>query len=234
MKSIPNILSRLLFFAARRFHYLWEYSLCLFGRFVFTISGVKYGNNLRLHGLPIFSMRPSSNIVIGDNCRFRSSSQGNAIGVNHAVILRTMGEGAILKIGDDFGMSGGAICAVGSVRIGSRVMVGANTIIADSDFHSLDPLVRSEGGNYTEFRPIVIEDDVWIGADVYIGKGVKIGRSSIVGAKSVVTRDVLPNTVVAGNPAKFIKTLPFDAKGAALASWSEEADCVNVRDTIND
>lgn len=200
-------LSRLFFLIARRVDAAREWPINLLGRWLFSISGVKFGQNLRLHGLPVFSMALNSSIVIGRDCRLRSRSSGNAIGVNHPVILRTMKEGAILKIGDNFGMSGGAICAAGSVCIGDRVMIGANTVISDSDFHSMDPLLRAKDGEYTEYRAVVIEDDVWLGADVYIAKGVTIGRSSIVGAKSVVTHDVPPNSIVAGNPAKLIRLL---------------------------
>ena len=57
--------------------------------------------------------------------------------------------------------------------------------------------------------PIVVEDDVLIGANCIILKGVRIGARSVVGAGSVVTRDVPPDTVVAGNPAVVIKKLDF-------------------------
>ena len=54
---------------------------------------------------------------------------------------------------------------------------------------------------------IIVEDKVWIGFGVTILKGVKIGEGAVIGAKSVVTRDVKPWTVVAGNPARLIKTI---------------------------
>ena len=213
MSSLSTNTSRAYFSINRRLHAAWEWPLNYIGRWMLLMAGAKYGENLRLHGLPILSMQPHSRIEIGSNCRFRSTSFGNAIGVNHAVVLRTLGEGALLKIGDSVGMSGGAICAVGSVLIGNRVLIGANAVISDSDFHSLDPQIRAEGGDHMEFRPVVIEDDVWLGADVYIGKGVTIGRSSVVGAKSVVTRNVPPNSIVAGNPAKLVRVLPFATQG---------------------
>nr|WP_306798988.1 DapH/DapD/GlmU-related protein [Clostridium perfringens] len=55
--------------------------------------------------------------------------------------------------------------------------------------------------------PIIIEDNVWIGEFVRIMKGVTIGEGSIVGANAVVTKDVQPYTVVAGNPARIVKSL---------------------------
>ena len=115
-----------------------EYLVEIKCRIVLRVLGVEYGRRLRLHGTPIISIRPGSKFSIGNDCRLRSSSHGNAIGVNHPVVLRTMGQDAILSIGDRFGMSGGSICAVGSVIIGSRVLIGANVVISDSDFHSLD------------------------------------------------------------------------------------------------
>lgn len=207
MTFFHRMSSRIFFALKRRIDSILVWHSSLIGRCIFFIAGVQFGDNLKLYGLPILSVSHNSRIQVGSNCRFRSTSSGNAIGVNHAVVLRTMREGAILKIGDSVGMSGGSICAVGSVFIGNRVMIGANTIISDSDFHPIDSHVRSKGEFHIEFRPVVIEDDVWIGADVFIGKGVTIGCSSVIGAKSVVTRDVPPYTIVAGNPAKPVRSL---------------------------
>ena len=191
----------------RRWVEFAEYLVEIKCRIVFFLLGVEYGRRLRLHGTPIISIRPGSKFSIGNDCRLRSSSYGNAIGVNHPVVLRTMGQNAILRIGDGFGMSGGSICAVGSVVIGSRVLVGANVVISDSDFHSLDAFNRARKIDCMSFRAVVIEDDVWIAADAYVCKGVTIGRGAVVGAKSVVTHNVPPFTVVAGNPAKVIRKL---------------------------
>ena len=55
--------------------------------------------------------------------------------------------------------------------------------------------------------PITIEDDAWLGGSVVICPGVTIGARSVVGAGSVVTRDVPPDVVVAGNPARIVRTV---------------------------
>jgi len=59
---------------------------------------------------------------------------------------------------------------------------------------------------WSEDRPVCIEDDVWIGSRVILLPGVRIGKGSIVGAGSVVTRDVEPYAIVAGNPARKIRS----------------------------
>ena len=61
--------------------------------------------------------------------------------------------------------------------------------------------------NGVKSSPIIISDKVWIGFDVVILKGVTIGEGAIIGARSVVTKDVEPYSIVAGNPAKFIKKI---------------------------
>ncbi|MCB4807310.1 CatB-related O-acetyltransferase [Tamlana sp. 62-3] len=63
----------------------------------------------------------------------------------------------------------------------------------------------SETDNFTEFKPVTIKNDVWIGADVIILDGVTIGNGAIIGAKSVVTKDVPDYAIVGGVPAKIIK-----------------------------
>ena len=79
----------------------------------------------------------------------------------------------------------------------------------DNDGHPKDAgsRRRNEPVRPEDVRPIKIGDDVWIGTGAIVLKGVSIGDRAIVGAGAVVVRDVQPDTVVAGNPARLIRTL---------------------------
>ncbi len=106
------------------------------------------------------------------------------------------------------------------VKIGSHVLISHLVDIHDSNSHSMDWRLRqAEGLSLFEagvpaqthdvtMEPVVIEDHVWIGFKSSILKGVTIGRGAVVAACSVVTRDVAPHTLVAGNPAEFVRELP--------------------------
>jgi acetyltransferase-like isoleucine patch superfamily enzyme len=95
------------------------------------------------------------------------------------------------------------IRANGGVRIGSGVLIAANVTIT-SRGHNVD-LPR---WSVTKDAPIVIGDDVWIGAGAIVLPGVTIGRGAVVAAGAVVTEDVPPFTVAGGVPAKTIKQVP--------------------------
>lgn len=88
------------------------------------------------------------------------------------------------------------------VTIGNHVQFGPKVSIITVN-HPLDATERRKGA--ATGAPIVIEDDVWIGTGSIILPGVKIGKGAVVAAGSVVTKDVEAFTVVAGNPAKFLK-----------------------------
>ena len=85
-----------------------------------------------------------------------------------------------------------------SVAIGDNVKIGACVLITDTDAHPLDYLARRTSNDGTKSAPIVIEDDVWVGAHSIILKGVTIGARSIIGAGSVVTKDIPSNVIAAG------------------------------------
>ena len=90
----------------------------------------------------------------------------------------------------------------GGIEIGDDVLIGPQTIIATLN-HDPDPEKR--GGMFA--KPVKIGNKAWLGARVTICPGVTIGEGSIVAAGAVVTKDVPPRTVVAGVPAKIIKTI---------------------------
>jgi acetyltransferase-like isoleucine patch superfamily enzyme len=94
-----------------------------------------------------------------------------------------------------------------SVTIGANVLIASNVFIGDSD-HVVEPggVPVTRNGKFVT-RPVKIEDNCWLGQNAVILKGVTLGRDSIVGANSVVTHDVPACSVVAGNPARLIKSL---------------------------
>ena len=114
----------------------------------------------------------------------------------------SIGRGSYVKSGEI--LSGNAIVEIGEFcAIGRNVSIKART-------HDLTNPVKSTtmGTNKRIEKDIKIGDRVWIGDNVYVREGVSIGDDVIIGANSVVTRSVPAKSVVAGVPAKIIKTLP--------------------------
>ncbi len=111
------------------------------------------------------------------------------------------------------------------ITIGNYVMIGSRCIFASvthgfSDWKT--PMIFQK----VTVKPIVIEDDVWIGANVTVQGGVRIGRGSIVAAGAVVSKDVPPFSIVGGIPAKVMKDR-FDVetiKKAAEVRFTDPKD----------
>lgn len=95
------------------------------------------------------------------------------------------------------------------VKIGARTLFGPSVSLFTAS-HPLSAAVRNGTKGPESGAPITIGEDCWICGNVIVLPGVTIGNGSVVGAGSVVTRDVPPNCVVAGNPAKIIKRLEVE------------------------
>jgi len=151
-----------------------------------------------------------SSLSIGDQSLICSRSTQTALGVNHPVVIRTLTTDAVITIGSKVRMSGTTICAAKKIIIGDRCVIGANATIVDTDFHSLNPSIRSspDDSRHAISKPVIIESDVFIGGNSTILKGVCIGFGAIIGSNSVVTKDVPAGVIAAGNPAKFIGQVP--------------------------
>lgn len=118
--------------------------------------------------------------------------------------------GETTHIGDNFYANHGCVFLdAGGLHIGNNVLIGPLVGIYTPE-HAFDPTLRAQG--YEISRPIVIEDNVWIGGGTSIVAPVTIGRNSIIGAGSVVTRDIPPNVVAAGNPCRVLHPITEEDK----------------------
>ncbi|WP_426095727.1 acyltransferase [Flavobacterium sp. DSR2-3-3] len=151
--------------------------------------------------------RNKGNIRIGLNTHIRGT-------------LLLFAHGGKIDIGDNSYIGFGTqIWSANNIKIGNDVLISHNCNIIDTNSHEENYLERQESyrkmlkkGHATEnvnvkSAPIIIEDHVWISFNVSVLKGVTIGKGAIVGAGSLVLKNVEPFTMVAGNPAVFIKNL---------------------------
>ena len=158
------------------------------------------GPRFRMEQLPYLSGRGA--ITIGGGVRLSGKPSFTFSNRHRPDPRLVVGDGTFLG-------HGCALGAADSVEIGKRCLVAAGTIIRDFDGHPVDA-ARRAGGEPTPsegIRPIIIGDDVWLGARAMVLKGVTIGDRSVVAAGAVVTADVPPDVVVAGNPARVVKEL---------------------------
>jgi acetyltransferase-like isoleucine patch superfamily enzyme len=152
------------------------------------------GPKVRLWGRP--SVRNDGRMIIGNRARLVSTITPLELVAGRDGSLE-IGEGVFINYGC-------SIAASKLVRIGPNCSIGTYVIIMDNDFHRLEPERRNER---PESLPIILEENVWLGARVIVLRGVTIGAGSAIGAGSVVTRDIPPRSVAVGVPAKVIKTL---------------------------
>lgn len=169
-------------------------------------TNVRLGVNTVIDGFQSFKRFHSEvpdALVVGRDCTLDS-------------VHLALGRNGRVAIGDTCYLCAAVLLAELEIRIGHHVMIGWNTVIADTDFHPLDPAQRIAdavacsplGKGHTrppiERKPVVIGNDVWIGPAVTILKGVTIGDGCWVEPGTVVTRDVPARSRVMGNPGRVV------------------------------
>ena len=170
-------------------------------------NGVRY-SSFRTAGMPYVMVARGGRMSIGENFAMNNGISHNPIGMPQPCTF-FVNRGCLLSIGDNVGVSQTALIAHANLTIGNNVKIGGGTCIYTTDFHSLDPYIRAskEDIRHRKCAPVLIEDNVFIGARCIILKGVTIGKNSIIGAGSVVAKSVPSNQIWAGNPARFIRNL---------------------------
>ena len=172
----------------------------------FSTKRLILGKNVRFIGFPHYIIHREATIKIGDNCTIGSSNRRYHANMYSKTKLFADKAGSSIVIGDNSRLQGACVHAYSSVTIGKNCLIAANTQVLDSNGHApcydnpADRLHTADKG-----RPIVIEDNVWVGINSIVLGGTHIGEGSIIAANSVVKGDVPSRCIYGGNPAKLIK-----------------------------
>ncbi len=165
-------------------------------------------NKFLTNGVPYVSISNSGSFSIGNDFRMNNNFSANIIGRQQPCIFII--NGGKLIVGHNVGVSSLAIVCHKEINIGNDVRIGGNTVIYDTDFHSLNYEERKtipEVTSNVRKKEIRIGNNVFIGGHTTILKGTVIGDNSIIGAGSVVVGQIPSGEIWAGNPIKFIKKI---------------------------
>lgn len=152
----------------------------------FAIKKVDIGAGFKFYGLPKVMRHAYSKISIGNNFENRNTWYSNPLGISHPTIICTWEKDAVITIGNNVGISGGAIVASKSITIGDGSIIGANAKIIDTDFHPIDSKSRRYEKIGIKSAPVKIGKNVFIGMNAIILKGVVLPDDAIVPAGEVV------------------------------------------------
>lgn len=183
--------------------------LCRIRRSMNKLGNLRIGSGTRVLGPVGYAHRVTPGkcaLEIGDACYIRG-----ALTYEHDDASITIGNNVSINYGTALSVSSG-------ITIKDNVLISYGCLLLDNNGHSVDASIRrrdlptlladgDKDWSVVERKPIVISEDVWIGARSIILKGVAIGRGSIVATGSVVTKDVPPGVAVGGNPARIVKQL---------------------------
>jgi len=164
---------------------------------------------IRLLGPISMDIARTGKFSLGDGVTIVSGLMINPLGRNIRSSIR-IDDKAFISLGDNVGISNVCLWAKEKIAIGDNVKIGADCLIMDSDMHSLNYMQRRESTTDSvnaRSKPIIIDDDVFIGARSIICKGVHIGKRSIVAAGSVVVKSIPSDEIWGGNPAVFLKKI---------------------------
>ena len=188
---------------------------------ILKITKVTYGKELLLKGIPVIFNKKGARLILGDNCTIKSSFLSNLVGLYYRTIIVTRTPEAKIVIGNNVGISGATIYARNQIEIGDNTCIGGNAKILDNDFHPIEWEERNRllkdvhGGDADTIpsKPISIGKNCFIGCNAIILKGTVLGDGCVVGAGAVVSGKYPENSVIAGNPAKIIRTVGKDING---------------------
>jgi len=188
-----DFVHRFLNLVARR----WTQSRC--------VLSVAPGAKVNFRGM---SARPPSRISVGHGSTFEGTMLSDR-------------EGSEVSIGNNTFIGNSIIVTAERVEVGDDVLISWGCTLVDHDSHALSWAHRSndvreffhgrKDWSHVTVKPVVVRSRAWIGCNAIILKGVTVGEGAVVAAGSVVTRDVPDYTLVAGNPARIVRSVRDEA-----------------------
>jgi len=183
-------------------------------RLICCNSGVSVDNGFQCDAVPDIIVDDGCKLTIGKNVLIRRSVEIRATGCSEIVVgdnvridrgVRILAaNNAVVKIGEKTRIGCYSVLNGGdSISIGSQSLVAAFVLIQTSMHrHSFGESIQEQGYYHA---PVILKDDVWIGAHALVMPGCILDNGSIVGGNAVVTRDVAENNIVVGVPARILK-----------------------------
>ncbi len=203
-------------------------SLSKFYIILLRLLGVKCSRSCMINKMPYIRRSKGSSIILGDRVTLTSNPRHNPL-TEHKVALRTLTKNACIELKNDCGVSGANIVCTNSISIGEHTIIGANSLIYDSDGHSYCPERGWNTPRLMTGRPISIGKKCFIGTRCIILGGVNIGDNCVIAAGTVLTQNVPSGHKAYGNPAEIVplpKSLggPDEKKDSTTESISKSEE----------
>ena len=169
-------------------------------------SNIQLGKNIKFYKSPLIDVIKQGKLIIEDGVILNSQNFGYHLNMFKPCKLLIDRPNAVIRIGKNSRIHGTCIHAYQSISIGENCLIAANCQIIDGNGHDLSfDNINNRVNTVGSSKPIVIEDNVWIGTNVVVLPGVKIGRGSVISANSVVHKDIPEMVIAGGNPIEIIK-----------------------------
>lgn len=159
--------------------------------------------NITIIKKPIINIENNCSLEIGDNVKLNSDNSKYHVNMFAPIKIYIYGDNAKIKIGSNTRIHGSCLNATNSIEIGENCLIAANCQIFDNSGHDINQ--KNMLTISRKSKKVIIKDNVWIGTGVVILPGTIIKAGSVVAAGSVVRGTYEENSLIAGNPAKFIK-----------------------------
>ena len=182
------------------FNYLYRYFLFI------QNSNIILKGKLKIKNKPIVHILEGSSLTIGDNVTLNSKNLKYHVNLFSPVKIYADKVGAKIQIGKNTRIHGSCLHAYQSIEIGDNCLIAANCQIFDGSGHDIfldDPSKRIFTNG--KIKPIKIGNNCWIGISAIVLPGSKLGNNCVVAAGSIVNGQFEDNSLIGGNPAKFIK-----------------------------